>query len=157
MDQECRLPQGEGQARICALARLEGRLVPHSPSRPRAASSHSRWRRVRAPVRRRDARLQAMPAAAVLLVEIHVNNSASLKHKRSVVKHLLASARQRYAVAAAEVGAQDVWQRAELGFAALGASAAHVEDVLDAVERFVWSHPELEVLGTSRHWTELEA
>jgi uncharacterized protein len=52
-------------------------------------------------------------------------------------------------VAAAEVGYQDKWQRAELGFAAVAGNAGHVTDVMQAVERFVWSFPEVEVLDMS--------
>lgn len=97
-----------------------------------------------------------MAAAAVLVVEIHVGTSGSLKEKRTVVRHLLDTARQRYGVAASEVGGQDLWQRAELGFAAIAGDPGHVEEVLDAVERFVWSHPEFDVLAASRHWCEIE-
>lgn len=78
----------------------------------------------------------------------------SLKEKRAVVKPILDGARHRYAVAAAEVGYQDKWQRAELGVAAVAGSPKHVEEVLDAVERFVWSFPEVEVLSTERSWAD---
>jgi hypothetical protein len=98
-----------------------------------------------------------MAAGAVLLVEIHMNSSASLKDKRALVRHLLATARQRHNVASAEVGGHDTWQRAELGFAAVGRDVTQVTNVLDAVERFVWSHPELQVITTTRHWTEIDA
>jgi uncharacterized protein YlxP (DUF503 family) len=57
-------------------------------------------------------------------------------------------------VAAAEVGYQNQWQRSELGFAAVAGAPGHVEDVLDSVERFVWSHPQIDVLGDSRRWLE---
>ena len=51
-------------------------------------------------------------------------------------------------MAAAEVGHQDKWQRADLGVAAVAATAGHVEEVLDeSVERFVWSFPEIEVIA----------
>ncbi|MBV8305134.1 MAG: DUF503 domain-containing protein [Acidimicrobiia bacterium] len=73
----------------------------------------------------------------------------SLKEKRALIKPILDGARRRYQVAAAEVGYQDKWQRAELGFAAVAGSARHVTDVLQSVERFVWSFPEVEVLETS--------
>jgi uncharacterized protein YlxP (DUF503 family) len=78
----------------------------------------------------------------------------SLKEKRAVIRPIIDGARNRYRVAVAEVGAQDVWQRATLGMAAVAASAGHVEEVLDEVERFVWSFPEVEVVDVSRHWTE---
>jgi uncharacterized protein YlxP (DUF503 family) len=41
-----------------------------------------------------------------------------------------------------------------LGFAAVGPDTGHVDAVLDRVERFVWSHPEVEVLSMSRSWLE---
>jgi uncharacterized protein YlxP (DUF503 family) len=78
----------------------------------------------------------------------------SLKDKRSVIKPILDGARHRYAVAAAEVGEHDKWQRASLGMAAVAATPAHAAEVLDAVERFVWSFPEVDVLETERTWAD---
>ncbi len=95
--------------------------------------------------------------AAVLTVEIHLGESRSLKAKRSVVRHLLDTARRRYGVASAEVDYHDLWQRAGLAFAAVAKDAGHVEDVLDNVERFVWSHPEIEVTDVQWHWLDTES
>ena len=64
-----------------------------------------------------------------------------------MVKPILEGARRRFQVAAAEVGHQDKWQRASLGFALVGADAGHLQDVLAGVERFVWSFPEAQVLS----------
>ncbi len=89
-------------------------------------------------------------------IELRILESGSLKAKRSVVKHIVETCKSRYGVAAAEVDHQDLWQRSELGFAAVSASAAHTTDVLDEVERFVWSQPELEVIGANRYWLESE-
>jgi uncharacterized protein YlxP (DUF503 family) len=93
---------------------------------------------------------------AALRVDIHISDSTSLKAKRSVVRHLLDTARRRYGVAAAEVEFNDLWQRAGLCFAAVAKDAGHVEEVLDSVERFVWSHPEIEVSASGRHWLEVD-
>lgn len=71
-----------------------------------------------------------------------------------MIKPILEGTRRRFQVAAAEVDHQDHWQRASLGMAAVAGSAAHVEEVLDQVERFVWSHPDIEVLGATRSWLE---
>lgn len=76
----------------------------------------------------------------------------SLKEKRAVLRPILDGARRRFAVAAAEVGSQDVWQSATIGMAAVSGSAYHAGEVLDAVERFVWSFPEVEVTCTLRNW-----
>ena len=87
-------------------------------------------------------------------VEIHLPHAQSLKAKRSVVKHVVESARQRFGVAAAEVGHQELWQRSRLGFAAVGSGPDHVSEVLDSLERFVWSQPDLEVVSMERRWLE---
>lgn len=63
-----------------------------------------------------------------------------------MVKPILEGARRRFQVSAAEVEHHDKWQRAALGFAVVGGDAGHLEEVLAAVERFVWSFPEAEVL-----------
>jgi uncharacterized protein YlxP (DUF503 family) len=92
-----------------------------------------------------------------MTVDLRVPESHSLKAKRAIIKHLVEASRSRFAVAAAEVGSQDQWQRSELGFAAVAGSQGHVESVLDSVERFVWSHPEVEVVGIRRDWLETES
>ncbi len=95
-----------------------------------------------------------MMHACALTMELHIPASNSLKSKRTVVKHLVDVCKARFGVAAAEVGYQSKWQRSELGFAAIGDSPRHVEEVLDTVERFIWSHPELQVIAQHRSWLE---
>lgn len=91
-----------------------------------------------------------------LKVEIHLPAVGSLKAKRSVVRHLVEASRQRFGVSASEVAHHDLWQRATLGFSVVAPSAAHAQRLLDQVERFVWSHPEIEVISVDRHWLDIE-
>ncbi len=86
--------------------------------------------------------------------DLHVPQSRSLKAKRAAIKPLIEGARHRFAVSVAEVGHQDQWQRAEVAVAAVASSAGHLDDILDSVDRFIWSHPEIEVLDTERSWLE---
>jgi uncharacterized protein YlxP (DUF503 family) len=89
-----------------------------------------------------------------LEVDLHLAEARSLKDKRSVVKSLVDGSRRRYGVAAAEVGFQEQWQRSMLGFAVVASSERHATEVIDEVDRFVWSHPEVQVLATERRWLE---
>lgn len=89
-----------------------------------------------------------------MAVDVHVPECRSLKAKRAVVKPIVEGARRRFQVAAAECGHHDQWQRAELGFAVVSATARHATEVMDDVERFVWSHPEIQVLSSERRWLE---
>ena len=84
---------------------------------------------------------------AAVEFELHLPHVHSLKEKRAVIKPILEGARRRYQAASAEVGLQDKWQRALLGFAVVSASATHADEVMAAIERFVWSFPEVEVVG----------
>ncbi len=70
------------------------------------------------------------------------------------MKSLVEGAKRRFGVAAAEVGYQQQWQRVVLGFAAVAPSEGHAREVIDEVDRFVWSHPEVQVLATERRWLE---
>jgi uncharacterized protein YlxP (DUF503 family) len=94
--------------------------------------------------------------ASVLVVDLHLPAVASLKAKRSVITPILEGARRRHRVAVAEVDHQDRWQRSELAFATVASSEAQAREVLDAVERFVWSFPEVEVIAARRSWLDEE-
>ena len=91
-----------------------------------------------------------------LEVELHIAASGSLKDKRAVVRHLVEVSRRRFGVSASEVDHHDRWQRAGIGFAYVAPSAGRVDSVLDQVERFVWSHPDVTVLSTTRRFLEDE-
>jgi uncharacterized protein YlxP (DUF503 family) len=86
--------------------------------------------------------------------DLHLPACHSLKEKRAVITPILEGCRRRYGVAASEVAFQDKWQRAALGVAAVAGTPKHVDEVLDAVERFVWSFPEVEVMETERTWAD---
>jgi len=80
----------------------------------------------------------------LLLGDVH-----SLKHKRSVIKPILAELR-RFSVSAAEVDEQDLHRRAVLGVGVVGPDHAHVVEILDRCERTVAARPEIELLSVRR-------
>jgi uncharacterized protein YlxP (DUF503 family) len=81
----------------------------------------------------------------LLLGDVH-----SLKQKRSVIRPVISELQRRFAVSAAETGAQDLHRRASIGMAVVSADRGHVVDVLDAAERLVASRPEAELLSARR-------
>ena len=92
--------------------------------------------------------------SAALEVEVRIPLADSLKAKRSVIRPILDGAHRRFGVASAEVGRQDEHDAALLGFSAVSGSVSQVIDVLDRVDRFVWSFPEVEVVAAERHWVD---
>lgn len=89
-----------------------------------------------------------------LEIELMARQCRSLKDKRATVRPIIEGARRRFQVSASEVAHQNSHQLATLGFSAVGGDLRHVGEVLDTVERFVWSFPEVEVLETTRSWME---
>jgi uncharacterized protein len=87
-----------------------------------------------------------------LEVDLHIAHAQSLKDKRGVIRSIVDGARRRYHVAAAEVGDENLWQRAQLGFAAVSNSQQHTTELIDEVSRFVWSFPEIAVIDEERTW-----
>ncbi len=91
-----------------------------------------------------------------LTVEMHLSECRSLKAKRSVLKPVIEGARRRFSVAVAETDHQNTWQRSTIGVAAVSASAGHAEEIIDEVERFIWSFPDVHVLSATRTWMEMD-
>lgn len=94
--------------------------------------------------------------ASVLVIDLRLPLPDSLKAKRAVITPILEGARRRFKVSVAEVDHQDQWKRSELAFAAVASSETQAREVLDTVERFVWSFPEVEVVDAWRRWVDDE-
>ncbi len=78
-----------------------------------------------------------MTSVTVLTVELLIFESASLKDKRSVVRSVLQRTRNKFGVAAAEVGDQDERMRATLAFAAVSSDAQISRSVSQRVLNFL--------------------
>jgi uncharacterized protein len=63
--------------------------------------------------------------------------SHSLKEKRMVVRSIKDRTRQKFNVAIAEVGGQDSWQEAVLGFAVVANDRRFVQEMLDKILNFI--------------------
>ena len=75
----------------------------------------------------------------VLRMEIHLRlyASGSLKDKRVVLRSLRERLRNRFNVGVAEIGAQDQWQRIELGIAGVASDRKVLDAELEAITRFL--------------------
>jgi hypothetical protein len=68
---------------------------------------------------------------AVLSVELFIPYSQSLKDKRMVLRRIK-DRLQKFNVSVAEIGHQDLWQRAGLGIVSISNASDHVERQLAA-------------------------
>ncbi len=92
--------------------------------------------------------------SVTLCVELHLPNARSLKAKRSIVQSMVRTLDGWTGVAAAEVDHHDRWQRTVIGVGIVGSQLGNVEERADAVERYVWSRPEIEVIAIDWHWLD---
>src|SRR5437764_14794279 len=71
----------------------------------------------------------------ILRLTLHVQGASSLKDKRQVVRKVVDRLRSRFNVAVAEVGENDIWQRAVIGIAAVSNDHSFVNEILDKCAR----------------------
>jgi hypothetical protein len=76
---------------------------------------------------------------AILTVELHFPEAASLKGKRHFVRSAKDNLRNRFGAAVAEVDHHDLWQRATLTVACVARSAHDVDELADGAERWLAS------------------
>ncbi len=83
---------------------------------------------------------------AYAVFDLHLPGCRGLKEKRMIVRSLKARIRNQFEVSAAEVGSQDLLQRAELGVAAVGPDQQPLDALLQNILTFVEQNLEGELL-----------
>ncbi len=73
----------------------------------------------------------------VLKLTLYLPENHSLKGKRGVIKKIKSRVTKSFNVSVSECDAQDLWQRAVLGFAQVGTDTGHVDGALRQVVRCV--------------------
>ncbi len=87
-------------------------------------------------------------------LDLRIPENHSLKGKRHVIRKLIDRVKSRYNVAISEVGDNDLWQRAQIGFCTVGNDRRHINSSLDKVIDFIEKtnlvemiHTEMEILS----------
>jgi uncharacterized protein YlxP (DUF503 family) len=93
-----------------------------------------------------------VPAIGVLTLEIHVEDSHSLKDKRHVVKSLKDRLRERFNVSVAEIDGLDSWQSSVVAAVTVSKDRVHAEQILQAVEAHAAGILGGALTGTSVEW-----
>jgi uncharacterized protein len=76
-----------------------------------------------------------MPSVGVLILELRLEDSHSLKDKRHYVKSLKDRLRSKFNVAVAEIDHQDLWQRGVVAVVTVSGDQPHAAQVLENAER----------------------
>lgn len=73
----------------------------------------------------------------VCQLDLHISAADSLKAKRMVLNRIKDKVQNKFNVSIAEVDAQESWQRAVLGIAAVSTSTRHADSTLTNVINFI--------------------
>jgi len=83
----------------------------------------------------------------VLVIEIMVYSSSSLKEKRFVLNSIRDRVRKKFNVSISEIGYQDKWQRSQIGIATLSNEFSHTEQSLQKVFQFLDRSDDYEIIS----------
>lgn len=73
-------------------------------------------------------------------VELHLPHSTSLKDKRQTIQSIVARIRKRFAISISEVEHHDLWQRSDLGFAAVCNTFGETDAIISAIDDTLLQH-----------------
>ena len=91
----------------------------------------------------------------VCQISLSLPGVTSLKAKRSIVRKMLDRTANRFNVAVAEVGQQDVHRQSTLGFAVVSGDRRHANSMLDSIAEFVEGSADTVVLNRSMELVSL--
>lgn len=81
----------------------------------------------------------------VLIIDIMIQSSASLKEKRHVLNKIKDKLKNKFNVSVAELDFMDKWQRSEVGIAVISNEYSHAEDSLQKIFRYLDEFDEFEI------------
>ena len=84
----------------------------------------------------------------LLILNIHLPDAHSLKEKRFTVRKIQDRLRARFNVAVAELDHQELWQRAQVGVAAIASDRSVLEKILRSAEEESHSVLGRDLIGT---------
>jgi uncharacterized protein len=93
----------------------------------------------------------------VAIFELHIEAAQSLKDKRAVVRSLREKLRSRYEISVAEVGMNELHQRARLGLAMVSSDSTSIEKLLASAMQFVERSTDARLIGWNQELIELDA
>ncbi len=71
------------------------------------------------------------------LIDLRIPGCGSLKEKRSVLSRIIRRTQNEFNVSIAEVGDNDLWRRARVGFSVVGNDKPYINAKMDHILRFI--------------------
>ena len=71
------------------------------------------------------------------IIDLRIPESGSLKEKRGVLSRIIRRTRNKFNVSIAEVGDNDHWRRARIGFSVVGNDKPYINAKMDHILNFI--------------------
>ena len=95
-----------------------------------------------------------MPSIGVLTLEMHIEDSHSLKDKRHVIQGLKERLRHKFNVAVAEIDCQDLWQRGVVAAVTVSSDHDYAAGLLRSVENEAAALLGSQLVSATVEWME---
>lgn len=95
-----------------------------------------------------DVSSEGIMVAGLGIVTFRLHECRSLKAKRKIVKSIISQLRNHFNVSVAEVGSNDIYQRAMIGFALVGNNRAVINSKIDKIFNLVEELNLAEIIGS---------
>jgi len=82
------------------------------------------------------------------IITLRLHGCRSLKEKRKIVKPIIIKLKNKYNVSLSEVGSNDVYTKAEIGFALTGNDRRFINSVIDKLIHYIECSGTAEMLDT---------
>ncbi len=82
----------------------------------------------------------------ILIVELFMSDSDSLKARRRILKSIKDRTRARFNVSVSEVGGEATWQRATMGFACITNSKRHLDEIFSRIINMIEEKGSVEII-----------
>ena len=93
---------------------------------------------------------------AAVMITLVIPENDSLKGKRRVVKSLIERVRHKFEAAVAEVGDNDLWQKARIGVALVGNDSQLLDTRLQQIMKFIENQYLAEIIDSQVELCYLE-
>lgn len=83
----------------------------------------------------------------ICYLDVIIHGNHSLKEKRKVLKGVFDRTKSRFNISIAEVGDNDLWQRAKIGFTVVGNEKNYIDSVIKGVVDYIEQMRALEIIS----------
>ena len=91
------------------------------------------------------------------IIELFIVESRSLKEKRGIISRIIKRTQNEFNISIAEIGANDHWKKAMIGFSVVGNDKQYINKKIDYILNFVEGLGLAEVVNTQFEITSFSA